>query len=143
MIGFEVVGAFATILSVLQTWRASRRGKRNLKHQAIRDLSDAVAATRVAMAGKGRRRRSPNVVNAWEKASVALAEAKEPVLSRLCQIKSLYWFEPSRWSRAEVRAAGIQLTGIEKELGRLLGSLSDAGPPKKLASKHVRSPTRH
>jgi hypothetical protein len=82
------------------------------------------------------------VVNACEKASVALAQAKEPVLSRLCRIKSLYWFEPSQWSGAEVRAAGIQLTGIERELRRLLGGLSDAGPPKNRASKHVRGPTR-
>ncbi len=120
---FEVIGALATLAGVLQTWKASARGKKERKLQALSVLSDAVAATMKALKSKRKTRRGdPGLVNAWRQASIALHGAGEKNLARLCEMKGLYWLNPTEWTPEQVRAAGIQLQTMESELQRLLGT---------------------
>jgi len=132
MSGLEIIGAFATIVSVLQAWKASGRSTKSLKAQGMRDLSAAVAKTKQVIAERSGKPPFPDVVQAWEKASISMAEAKQKGLSHLCRIKSLYWLNPLEWSDEEVYAAGIQLTAMERELRRLLAS--ESKPQKKNSS---------
>ena len=77
----ETIGAFATLAGVLQTWKASARGKKERKLQALSELSDAVTATTKALTAKRKRRDAdPDLVNAWRRASIALDGAGESKL---------------------------------------------------------------
>jgi hypothetical protein len=117
----ETIGAFATLASVLQTWKIGARGKKERKLQALGQLSNAVTVTQRALKTRRNKRRSdPDLVNAWRQASFALESAGENKLARFCNVKSLYWLDPDAWTREEVRAAGIQLQAIEHELRRLM-----------------------
>jgi hypothetical protein len=50
----ETIGPFATLASVLQTWRASSRGRKEGRLQALSKLSKAVTATtNLSMASAG------------------------------------------------------------------------------------------
>lgn len=125
MIGLETVGAFATLAGVLQTWKAGARGKKELKLQAMRELSAAVVATKKAIKKRPKKgQQFHEVVGAWQRASIAFNASGEKKLSRLCQIKGLYWLDPFGWSPDQVHAAGIQLTAMDRELRRLLAATS-------------------
>jgi predicted proteasome-type protease len=117
----ETIGTLATLAGILQTWRAGARGKKERKLQALSELSDAVAATMKVVTAK-RKRSSSNadLVNAWRQASIAPEGAGETTLAGLCRSKSLYWINPTAWTKDQVRAAGIQLETMETELRRLL-----------------------
>lgn len=119
----EIIGAFATLAGVLQTWKASTRGKKERKLQALSALSDAVAATMKTLNARRRKHSSdPDLVNKWRQASIALEAAGETKLARLCEMKGLYWLNPAQWTPEQVHAAGIQLQTMERELRRLLGT---------------------
>jgi hypothetical protein len=125
MIGLEIVGALAGIVAALQGWRSLGHQKRALKTEAVRALSEAVTATQEVVD-----KRSQGVpdgidyklTNLWHRASLAFREAEEDKLARLCQIKGNYWLDPSQWTRELIRDAGIQLTGMQRELQRLLAN---------------------
>ena len=119
----ETIGGLATLAAVLQTWKASARGKRERKLQALSVLSDAVAATTKALNAKRKKDvADPDLVNAWRQASIALEGAGERKLARLCEMKGIYWLNPAGWTPEQVHAAGIQLQTMERELRRLLRS---------------------
>lgn len=119
----EAIGAFATLAGVLQTWKASDRGKKERKLQALSLLSDAVAATTKALNAKRKvRGADPDLVNAWRQASIALEVAGESKLARLCETKGVYWLNPAEWTPEHVQAAGIPLQVMERELRRLLNT---------------------
>lgn len=119
----ETIGAFATLAAVLQTWKASSRGKKEAKLRALSELSSAVATTTKALARKTKKgERQPDLVNVWRQAAIALDGAGEKKLSRLCEIKGMYWLNHEGWTPEQVKAAGIQLRSMELELRRLLAS---------------------
>ncbi|MEZ7493615.1 hypothetical protein QO198_18890 [Pseudoalteromonas distincta] len=37
-------------------------------------------------------------------------------LQRLCQIKGVYWLNPTNWTDEEIEASGIQLAEMRKKL---------------------------
>ncbi len=118
--GLEVIGAFATIVGVLQTWKATRTSKTERRAAAIKSLSDAVTATqRVIASGTVGNNRQFDLVNLWDRASADLEAVGETQLARLCSGKAMYWLRPWDWTGEQVRAAGIQLTGMQRELRRL------------------------
>lgn len=117
----EAIGALATVAGILQTYKASTLAEQDRKQEALSRLSDAVSATTRALNSR-RRRNGPNpdLGNAWRQAAIALRGAGEGKLSKLCEVKGVYWMDPSAWTPEEVDAAGIQLDAMDRELHRLL-----------------------
>lgn len=125
MTGGEIVGAVIGLVQILQTWKASTRGRDVARRNAVAAPSTAVAQTRGHIAETSARdgdAANYELTNLWHIASLAFRDANESKLSSLCQIKGNYWTDPTIWTAEQLRAAGIQLTALDRELHRLLSS---------------------
>jgi len=121
MTGPEIVVAMIGVLGILQTWKASQVQRNAAKKEAAQALSDAVSKTQQVIArGVGADATDYELTNSWHKASLAFRDANETKLSRLCQIKGNYWTDPGNWSDDQIKAAGIGLRGMRRELQRIL-----------------------
>lgn len=92
------------------------REKRDLKDNALKDISKALLETKIyyqaRSRGEGRSfEKEELLVRLWSEASVPLRHIDER-LSVICIDKAEYWINPDNWSDDEVQSVGIKLEDV-------------------------------
>jgi hypothetical protein len=122
MTGLEVIAALGGIAAVIGLVKGERNRENDLETIALKALSEAVTLTEGFSARQTLASDEANfeLTNAWHIASLSFRDAGYPEMQELCQLKGEYWLDPSRWTKEQVREAGILLVDMRRRLNNVL-----------------------
>lgn len=112
---FDLVEKLTAFLETLATLG---KAKRELADKALQATSEALTEThlyyrRLDETGERVRSEEDRLVRLWAAAAIPMRHFDQH-LAEICQYKSEYWLNPSKWSEAKVREFNIGLSGVQE-----------------------------
>ncbi len=120
MTGLEIIGAIGALSAFLSVLQNEGNIASQVESNALKELNKAVSRTEGYFSRDVMNRNLDEakyeLSELWNNASIACADAGYEKMQRLCQIKGVYWLNPTNWTDEEIEASGIQLAEMRKKL---------------------------
>ncbi|KAA1153905.1 hypothetical protein EU510_08945 [Pseudoalteromonas sp. FUC4] len=124
MTGLEIIAAIGAISAYIAVLQNEGHKNDEKEKNALLALNKAVLRTEGYLSRKAMNESSSDakheLTELWNEASIECANAGFEKMQKLCQIKGVYWLNPSKWTDQDIKASGIQLAEMKMKLDVVL-----------------------